>query len=116
MGFLTRCMAVFLIGVVTLGATASSAAQSQFALRKDDVVVFLGGTNMVHLQQAGHLEAMLTEHEAIDTNSSGGRLVFHMFGALAEFEKNLVRERTQAGLEAARSHVERAHTDAPMNE
>jgi DNA invertase Pin-like site-specific DNA recombinase len=42
-------------------------------------------------------------HEAIDTNSSGGRLVFHLFGALAEFERNLVRERTQAGLAAARS-------------
>ncbi|MGB8330438.1 MAG: recombinase family protein [Polyangiales bacterium] len=42
-------------------------------------------------------------HEAIDTNSSGGRLVFHLFGALAEFERNLVRERTQAGLEAARA-------------
>lgn len=41
--------------------------------------------------------------EAIDTESSGGRLVFHMFGALAEFERNLVRERTQAGLIAARS-------------
>jgi DNA invertase Pin-like site-specific DNA recombinase len=35
--------------------------------------------------------------------SSGGRLVFHMFGALAEFERNLVRERTQAGLNAARA-------------
>jgi DNA invertase Pin-like site-specific DNA recombinase len=42
-------------------------------------------------------------HEAIDTNCSGGRLVFHLFGALAEFEKNLVRERTQAGLAAARA-------------
>ncbi len=42
-------------------------------------------------------------HEAIDTNSSGGRLVFHMFAALAEFERNLVRERTQAGLTAARA-------------
>lgn len=42
-------------------------------------------------------------HEAIDTNSSGGRLVFHLFGALAEFERNLVRERTQAGLQAARA-------------
>ena len=41
--------------------------------------------------------------EAIDTNTSGGRLVFHLFGALAEFERNLVRERTQAGLEAARA-------------
>lgn len=41
--------------------------------------------------------------ESIDTNSSGGRLVFHLFGALAEFEKNLVRERTRAGLAAARA-------------
>ncbi|KAG0290263.1 hypothetical protein BGZ96_006286 [Linnemannia gamsii] len=41
--------------------------------------------------------------ENIDTNSSGGRLVFHLFGALAEFEHNLVRERTQAGLVAARA-------------
>lgn len=40
--------------------------------------------------------------ENIDTTSSGGRLVFHFFGALAEFERNLVRERTQAGLSAAR--------------
>jgi DNA invertase Pin-like site-specific DNA recombinase len=31
--------------------------------------------------------------ERIDTSSSGGRLVFHMFGALARFERNLVRER-----------------------
>lgn len=42
-------------------------------------------------------------HEALDTNSSGGRLIFHLFGALAEFERNLVRERTQAGLTAARA-------------
>ncbi|MGK5049769.1 recombinase family protein [Janthinobacterium sp. GB4P2] len=41
--------------------------------------------------------------ENIDTTSSGGRLVFHLFGALAEFERNLIRERTQAGLVAARA-------------
>ena len=41
--------------------------------------------------------------EAIDTTSSGGRLVFHIFGALAEFEHDLIRERTKAGLEAARA-------------
>ena len=41
--------------------------------------------------------------EALDTASSGGRLVFHIFGALAEFERNLVRERTKAGLVAARA-------------
>ena len=41
--------------------------------------------------------------EAIDTTTSGGRLVFHIFGALAEFERNLIRDRTMAGLEAARA-------------
>ena len=41
--------------------------------------------------------------ESIDTTSPGGKLIFHMFGALAEFERNLIRERTRAGLEAARA-------------
>src|SRR5437868_7590659 len=41
--------------------------------------------------------------ENIDTTTSGGKLVFHIFGALAEFERNLIRERTQAGLLAARA-------------
>lgn len=41
--------------------------------------------------------------ETIDTTSAGGRLVFHIFGALAEFERNLIRERTKAGLAAARA-------------
>lgn len=41
--------------------------------------------------------------ESIDTTTSGGRLIFHLFGALAEFERNLIRERTQAGLQAARA-------------
>src|SRR5437660_8896038 len=40
--------------------------------------------------------------ENIDTTTSGGKLIFHIFGALAEFERNLIRERTNAGLEAAR--------------
>jgi DNA invertase Pin-like site-specific DNA recombinase len=41
--------------------------------------------------------------ESIDTTSSGGKLVFHIFGALAEFERDLIRERTRAGLGAARA-------------
>jgi DNA invertase Pin-like site-specific DNA recombinase len=41
--------------------------------------------------------------EAIDTSSSSGKLIFHVFGALAEFEQNLIRERTHAGLQAARA-------------
>jgi len=46
---------------------------------------------------------LISLQEKIDTSSSGGKLIFHMFGALAEFERNLVRERTQAGLSAARA-------------
>ncbi|MBL0717424.1 MAG: recombinase family protein [Desulfosarcina sp.] len=41
--------------------------------------------------------------EKIDTTSPGGRLVFHLFGALAEFERDLIRERVQAGLRSARA-------------
>ena len=41
--------------------------------------------------------------EQVDTTSPGGKLVFHLFGALAEFERELIRERTRAGLRAARA-------------
>jgi DNA invertase Pin-like site-specific DNA recombinase len=47
-----------------------------------------------------HLESLT---ERIETRSSTGRLVFHVFAALAEFERNLIRERTMAGLRAARA-------------
>ena len=41
--------------------------------------------------------------ENFDTTTSGGKLIFNIFGAIAEFERNLIRERTQAGLKAARA-------------
>jgi DNA invertase Pin-like site-specific DNA recombinase len=41
--------------------------------------------------------------ENIDTTTSGGKLVFHIFGALAEFEREIIKERTQAGLQSARA-------------
>jgi DNA invertase Pin-like site-specific DNA recombinase len=41
--------------------------------------------------------------EKIDTITYGGKLIFHVFGALAEFERELIRERTNAGLKAARA-------------
>src|SRR5215208_6631181 len=41
--------------------------------------------------------------EQLDTTTSGGKLVFHVFAALAEFERDVIRERTQAGLAAARA-------------
>lgn len=40
--------------------------------------------------------------EVIDTTTAGGKLIFHIFGALAEFERSVIRERTHAGLKAAR--------------
>jgi len=42
-------------------------------------------------------------NEQIDTTSAGGKLVFHIFAALSEFEKSLIKSRTMAGLEAARA-------------
>jgi DNA invertase Pin-like site-specific DNA recombinase len=56
---------------------------------------------MTELEHAGIGFHSLQEH--IDTTSPGGKLVFHIFGALAEFERNLIQERTKAGLEAARA-------------
>lgn len=41
--------------------------------------------------------------EAIDATTSGGKLIFHIFAALAEFERSIIRERTRAGLDAARA-------------
>src|SRR5262249_47300732 len=41
--------------------------------------------------------------ENMDTTTSGGKLIFHIFGALAEFEREVIRERTSAGLQAARA-------------
>lgn len=47
--------------------------------------------------------ALKSLQESIDTSTSTGKLVFHIFGALAEFERNLISERTRAGLDAARA-------------
>ncbi len=70
-----------------------------------------------------HLIEIVTELEAkgvgfrslsenIDTTTSGGRLVFHLFGALAQFERDLIRERTRAGLQAAEARGRRGGRQA----
>ena len=56
---------------------------------------------MNSLQEEGVGFKSLTEQ--IDTTTSGGKLIFHVFAALAEFERDLIRERTRAGLAAARA-------------
>ena len=55
--------------------------------------------NKLHARKVGFRSLQ----ENIDTTTSGGKLFFHVFGALAEFERDLIRERTQAGLRAARA-------------
>jgi DNA invertase Pin-like site-specific DNA recombinase len=56
---------------------------------------------VAELQERGVGFKSLTE--SIDTTTSGGRLVFNIFASLAEFEREIIRERTQAGLQAARA-------------
>lgn len=82
------------------------------ALREGDTLVVWRldrlGRSLKHLieliteleQKQIHFSSL---QEAINTTTSSGKLFFHIFGALAEFERNLIRERTKAGLAAARS-------------
>ncbi|MDR2068028.1 MAG: recombinase family protein [Holosporaceae bacterium] len=59
--------------------------------------------------------ALKSLHEMIDTSSTSGKLIFHIFGALAEFERNLIRERSQAGLTAARARGRKGGRPKALN-
>lgn len=81
-------------------------------LRKGDTLVVWKLDRLARsMRQLFETVAMLEERgiglrsltEAIDTTTTGGRLVFHLFGALAEFERAVIRERTRAGLAATRA-------------
>lgn len=86
-------------------------AAIDFARQGDIIVVWRLDRLSRSLKDLIEMVALLDEkgiglkslHESIDTSSSSGKLIFHIFGALAEFERNLIRERTHAGLAAARS-------------
>lgn len=54
--------------------------------------------------------------EAIDTTTAGGKLVFHIFGALAEFERTIIRERTRAGLDAAKARGRKGGRPSKLKE
>ncbi len=82
------------------------------ALRSGDTLVVwrldrLGRSLKPLIATVEHLEStgvgFQSVTEATDTTTSGGKLVFHIFAALAEFERTLIRERTRAGLKAARA-------------
>jgi DNA invertase Pin-like site-specific DNA recombinase len=88
--------------------TASGAKTERKGLEEALNYVRKGDTLVVwRLDRLGrslpHLITTMTDLENIDTTTSGGKLIFHIFGALAEFERNLIRERTNAGLVAARA-------------
>ena len=80
-------------------------------LRPDDILVIwkldrLGRSlkNLVHLVQQlmENNIGLCSLNDPIDTTNAQGRLIFNMFASLAEFERDVIRERTQAGLHAAR--------------
>ena len=54
--------------------------------------------------------------ERIETTSAAGKLIFHVFAALAEFERNLIRERTRAGLAAARARGRKGGRKAALDD
>jgi len=54
--------------------------------------------------------------ERIDTSSASGRLIFHVFASMAEFERNLIRERTHAGLAAARARGRKGGRKPKLND
>jgi DNA invertase Pin-like site-specific DNA recombinase len=80
-------------------------------MSKGDVVVAWWldrlGRSLRHLidvmTELEHAIGFQSLQEEINTTTPGGKLVFHIFGALAEFERNLIKERTHGGLEAART-------------
>jgi DNA invertase Pin-like site-specific DNA recombinase len=81
-------------------------------LREDDIIVIWKldrlGRSLIHLvklvkeimDKGAHLKSL---NDSIDTSTPQGKLTFHIFAALAEFERDIIRERTIAGLEAARA-------------
>jgi len=58
---------------------------------------------------------LISLQESLNTNSSTGKLIFHIFGALAEFEKNIIKDRTIAGLKAARARGKKGGRPKALN-
>jgi DNA invertase Pin-like site-specific DNA recombinase len=94
-------------------------------LRKGDTLVVWRldrlGRSLSHLLKiVKELEARQIDlkslQESIDTGTSTGTLIFHMFGALAEFERNLIRERTMAGLTAAKARGKKGGRPKALDE
>ncbi|WP_242225363.1 recombinase family protein [Bacillus cereus group sp. BfR-BA-01380] len=99
---------------VVSGATSSRSGLNEALgyVREGDTLVVWKldrlGRSLKHLIETintlnGKGIAFRSLQENMDTSTSGGKLIFHVFGALAEFEREMIQERTQAGLSAARA-------------
>ncbi len=106
------CERIFTDQVSSVAAARPGLAEALNYMRKDDTLVIwrldrLGRSLRNLIELLGELDqrgiGLRSLQESLDTTTSGGKLVFHLFGALAEFERHLIRERTTAGLEAARA-------------
>lgn len=93
--------------------------------RKGDVLVVvrldrLGRSLRELIDLVGELEGrgvgFRSLKESLDTTTPGGKLVFHVFGALAEFEREIIRDRTMAGLESARARGRRGGRPRALDE
>lgn len=98
-------------GVSGVAATRPALDAALLALKAGDVLVVWKldrlGRSLAHLitlvsALCARGIGFMSLSEAIDTNSASGRLLFHVMGALAEFERALISERTRAGVAAAR--------------
>jgi DNA invertase Pin-like site-specific DNA recombinase len=106
------CEKIFVDEISGTVAKREGLEKAREILRKDDVLIVwrldrLGRSIRDLIDWVTTLEedgiGFKSLQESIDTTTSSGKLVFHIFAALAEFERNLIRERTNAGLTAARA-------------
>ncbi len=106
------CKKIFVDELSGAKAARLGLQQAMDQLREGDVLVVwrldrLGRSLRNLIELVAQLEekkvGFRSLQESMDTASSGGKLIFHVFGALAEFERNLIKDRTNAGLAAARA-------------
>ena len=118
------CERIFLDKVSGVAAARPGIDEALSYLREGDALVVWRldrlGRSLKHLiEMVGKLEqrkiGFKSLQESIDATNSGGRLIFHMFGALAEFERNLIIERTRAGLAAARARGKKGGRPKALN-
>ena len=118
------CEKIFVDKVSSVAAARPGIDKAFSYLREGDTLVVWRldrlGRSLKHLiEMVGNFEekkvGFQSLQEAIDTTSSSGKLVFHMFGALAEFERHLIAERTRAGLSAARARGKKGGRPKSLN-